>query len=288
MSETNPSVIIDVTAETFAEAVLERSFERPVVVDFWAEWCGPCKTLGPVLERLAAEYAGKFVLARAETEALPDIAQRFGVRSIPAVYGVRDGQVFDAFVGALPESSIRAWLDRLMPTPAEEALAEARRLEPTDPSAAEARYRGALGLAPTDPAAKTGLARVLLHLGRPDEARGLIAALEARGYLEPEAEAVKAELSVRAQAASTGGVAAARAALAAAPGDPALRLKLAEALAAEGGYAEALAEALDLVEGHRKALGDQPRLLMLNVFQLLPPDSDLTAEYRRKLSAALY
>jgi len=288
MSDSGPPLIIDVTSDTFTEAVIERSFARPVVVDFWAEWCGPCKTLGPVLETLVGEYAGRFVLARAETEALPEIAARFGVRSIPAVFGVRDGKVVDSFVGAQPESTIRAWLDRLMPTPAEAALAEARGLEPTDPAAAETRYRDALELGTEDPAARIGLARVLMQTGQSGEAGALIEGLEKRGYLEPDAEAVKAGLSVHAQAASTGGVASSRDRLAADPADPALRLKLAEALAASGGYEEALGLALTLVEDRPGGLGDEPRRLMLNVFQLLPPDSELASEYRRRLSAALY
>ena len=143
----------DVTAETFDRDVIEQSFARPVVVDFWAEWCAPCRTLGPVLEALVKEYGGKFALAKADTEALPEIASQFGVRSIPAVFGVRDGRVVNSFVGAIPESSIRDWLDRLLPTPAEEAMAEARRLEPTDPASAEPLYRAALEPGPNDPRA---------------------------------------------------------------------------------------------------------------------------------------
>ena len=287
MTEPTPTPIIDVTAETFAREVVERSWERPVVVDFWADWCGPCKTLGPVLERLAGEYAGKFILVKAETEALSEIASKFGVRSIPAVFGVRDGRIVDSFVGAQPESTIRAWLDRLMPTPAELVLAEALRIEPTDPAAAEARFRDALTLAPTDPTAQIGLARVLGQLGRVDEARALIAVLEKRGFLESEAEAVKAGLSLQTQAATSGGVESSRASLAADPDNPALRLQLAEALAASGAYEEALGLALALVEERSKSLGDEPRRLMLNVFQLLPPDSELASEYRRQLSTAL-
>ncbi len=288
MSEPNASHVIELTVENFTREVIERSHERPVVVDFWAEWCQPCRTLGPVLEKLAQEFDGKFVLAKAETEAMPEIAARFGVRSIPAVYGVRDGQVFDSFVGALPEATIRDWLLGLLPTPAEELLAEAKRLEPVDAPGAEARYRSALDLGPNDPAARTGLARVLLRQGKTDEARALLSALEARGFLEPEAEAMKAELSLRTQAAGTGGVEATRAASAADPGDPALRLKMAEALAASGDHGEALALALALVEDHRKEFGEEARRLMVNVFQFLPADSDLAADYRRKLSAALY
>lgn len=287
-SEPTPAHIVEVTAENFVREVIERSNETPVVVDFWAQWCQPCRTLGPLLEKLAVEADGTFILAKAETEALPEIAAEFGVRSIPAVFAVRDGRVVDEFVGALPESSLRAWLQGIMPSPAARLASQARRLEATDAPSAESRYREALELSPHDPALKTGLARVLLQQGKLDETGTLVLALEARGYLEPEAEAVKAGLALRAQGAASGGVEASRAALAAEPDDLAKTLHLAEALAAAGGYDEALELALAVVEQGRKEAREEARRVMINVFQLLPVDSELAAEYRRRLSAALY
>ena len=287
-SAANQAHVVEVTAENFVREVIERSNETPVVVDFWATWCQPCRILGPVLEKLAVEAGGTFILAKAETEALPEIAAEFGVRSIPAVFAVRDGRVVDSFVGALPESSIRAWLERIMPTPAERLAAEALRLEATEPAAAESRYREALALTPTDAAVKTGLARVLLLQGQADETRKLVAELEARGYLEPEAEAVKAGLALRDQGAASGGVEASRDALAADPTDPPRKLHLAEALAASGAYDEALELALAVVEEGGKEAREAARRVMINVFQLLPADSEVVADYRRRLSAALY
>jgi putative thioredoxin len=289
MSQTpeNPHVI-EATVENFQREVIERSYEVPVVVDFWAAWCAPCRALGPVLERLATEYAGKFVLVKADTELLPEIAGGFGVRSIPAVFGLRDGQAVDGFLGAQPEAVVREWLDRLMPSPAEQIAAEARRLEPDDPKAAEARYRAALDLEPDSPTTLLGLARVSVRQGRFDEARTLIRTLEGRGYFDPQVDSVKAELELQAQATGTGGVAAARAALAARPDDPALRLELAETLAASGQHEEALELALALVEEHRKDVSESARQLMVNVFHVLPPESELVSEFRRRLSLALY
>ena len=282
--------VVDITRDNFQAEVLERSNERLVVVDFWAEWCAPCRVLGPLLEKLAGEHAGKVVLAKVDSETAPEVASAFGVRSIPAVFGVRDGQVVDSFVGALPEMEVRAWLKRLLPSRAEELAIEAKALASSDPKAAEARYRESLKLAPDAPLVKAGLAHVLLHQGKVEETRELLKGLEGRGYLEPEAEAVKADLALHEQASTSGGVGTCRAAVAANPDDASARLKLAEALAASGpvGYSEALTIALDLVETQRKPLSEEARQVMLNVFQLLPSDSELSNEYRRKLFTALY
>ena len=284
--------IVDITKDNFQAEVLDRSSERLVVVDFWAEWCGPCKVLGPVLEKLTKDpaFAGKFILAKVDTETAPEVASAFRIESIPAVFAVRDGEVVDAFVGALPELEIRNWLKSLLPSKAEELATEAKALSGSDPNAAEAKYRESLKLEADSPSVKAGLAHVLLHQGKVDETREILKALEARGYLEPEAEAVKADLSLHEQAATTGGVGASRAAVAANHGDPEAKLKLAEALAGSGpvGYTEALEIALDLVETQRKPLSDEAQKVMLNVFQLLPADSEVANEYRKKLFTALY
>jgi putative thioredoxin len=224
---------------------------------------------------------------KVDVDQASDVAGGFGVRSIPAVFGVRDGQVFDAFTGVLPENTIRQWIDRLLPTPAESLTMQAHSLEATDPGAAEAKYAEALAIVPDLPEAQLGLARLALAAGRTEEAAGVIVALERRGFLEPEGEKLKAELILTTQAANTGGVDAARAALAAEPKDLARKFALAEALAASGGYEEALALCLDLVERDRKGVGEQARQTMLAVFQLLPPDSPLLTEFRRQLSLVL-
>lgn len=242
--------------------------------------------LGPVLEKVAREYAGRFVLAKANSDTMPDIAAAFGVRGIPAVFGLRDGKVVDSFVGVIPESAIRAFVERLLPSQAERLVAEARALEGTDPGAAEVRYREALESAPNDPAALTGLMRVLAGVGRIHEARKILDQLERRGYLEPEAERVKAEILLREAGAEAGRVEEAKAAVEAAPNDLHARFRLAEALAAAGRHAEALELALDLVERDRKGVGEDARKLMLAVFQVLG-DSDLAREYRRKLAFLL-
>jgi putative thioredoxin len=283
------SWVIEATSENFQQEVIERSFQVPVVIDFWAEWCGPCKMLGPVLERLADDYGGQFVLAKVDTDREVGLATEFGVRSIPAVYALRDGRPVDGFVGVQPESAIRAWLDRLLPTPAQRIAAEAAQLETTDPRSAEAKYNVALSLDSGLPQAQLGLARIAMGDGRLDDAKARIADMErSAGFLEPDAERLKAELTLRLQGREAGGsVESARAALAQNPDDPELKLQLAEALAAAGQYADALALCLELVERHRKTVGERARQIMVAIFQLLPPDSELVTEFQRQLSLAL-
>jgi putative thioredoxin len=284
----NSSWVIEATSANFERDVIERSSQVPVVVDFWAEWCGPCKALGPLLERLAEEYGGTFVLAKIDTDGESDLAMQFGIRSIPAVYGLRDGKVVDGFIGVQSETAIRAWLDRLMPTPTEQLIAEAGRLEASDPHAAEAKYNEVLSLDPASTEAQIGLARIALDQGRLDEAQARIVAMERQGFLEPEAEKLKAELVLRLQAQEGGGdVEAARAALAEHPDDRNLKFQLAEALAASGQYADALAICLELVERDRKGVGERARQTMVAIFQLLPPDSELVTEFQRQLSMVL-
>jgi putative thioredoxin len=292
VSDTNaPSVfLIEPTRETFEAEVIERSRSVPVVIDFWAPWCGPCLRLGPLLEKLAQDYAGKFVLAKIDTEKEPQLAAQFGVRSIPAVFGVRDGKAVDGFLGVQPEATIKAWLDRLLPTPAEQIVAHALELEATDPKTAEARFNSALSFDPDLLAAHLGLARIALGEGRLEDAQARIASLERRGYLEPEAEKLKAELTLRMQAQQAGVVSleSARAALASNPDDLKLKFQLAESLAAAGQYSDALALCLELVERDRKGkIGEQARQTMVAIFQILPPDSELVTENQRQLSFVL-
>jgi putative thioredoxin len=285
--------IVEAQADTFQQEVVDRSRELPVVVDFWAQWCQPCRLLAPILEKLAVEYGGKFLLVKADTDRLPDAATQFGVQSIPAVYGLRGGELVDMFVGVLSETQIRAWLDRLLPSPAELLLAEARPLEAIDPAGAEAKYRQAIELAPELAAARIALATLLVSAassdeGRTSEARALIDQLSGRGFLEPEAQRVKALLDLEAHGLQAGGLDECRAAAEAEPGNMELQLKLAESLAAHGEYATALELALRIVETDRKQSREPARKLMIDIFQLLPGDSELTSAFRRKLSMALY
>jgi putative thioredoxin len=160
----------DVTDETFESAVLDRSVEVPVVVDLWAEWCGPCRTLGPILEKVITETDGKVELVKVDVDANPQVSQAFRVQSIPAVFAIRDKKVVDSFIGALPEAQVRAWVEGLAPPPAEaDVLAEA---------GDEESLRRALALESDHPVAVPRLADLLVHRGGEgdvDEALALLA-----------------------------------------------------------------------------------------------------------------
>lgn len=287
MSDNQNPNVIDATREGFDREVIERSKELPVVVDFWAAWCGPCRQLGPLLEKLAEEYEGKFLLAKADTDQLGDIASSFGVQGIPAVFALKDARIVDYFVGVQSEKTLRAFLDRLMPSELEKLVLEAKGLEGSDAKGAEGKYREALEKDSELAGARIGLARVLMEAGRLEEAGKEIAYLERRAFLEPEAEQIKAEITLREQGKDSGGLEAARAEVEARPGDLKARFHLAEALAAARKYGEALEIALDLVERDRKGVGEEARQTMLAIFNLLPADDPLVVEYRRKLSFVL-
>ncbi|HXX89625.1 MAG TPA: tetratricopeptide repeat protein [Acidimicrobiales bacterium] len=159
--------MIDVTDDTFEQAVIERSDEVPVVVDLWAPWCGPCRTLGPILERVVADTEGKVELAKVNVDENPRVAATFQAQSIPAVYAVAGRRVVDGFIGAVPEAQVKAFVERLAPVPTEADLLAA--------AGDETSLRRALELEHDHPAAVVGLARLLVEQGRADEALELLA-----------------------------------------------------------------------------------------------------------------
>lgn len=279
----------DVSIEEFEAKVVVQADTVPVVVDFWAPWCEPCKTLKPMLEKLAAEYKGRFILAMVNADENPELSQHFGVRSIPAVKVLFQGQLVDEFNGALPEGQLREFLDRiaLPAAPGEADLrAEAAALVAEGQlDAALAKLVAASQANPQDQAIQLDAVDVLMQLGRNDEARQLLAGEYTNETAR--ANALRARLALADGAADTVGI---EARLAANPADHAARLELSRAYAAQNRFREALEAALDVVVRDRFFDAGAGRRAMLQLFEALGGSEqydDLIREFRRKLSAAL-
>jgi len=279
---------METSTRTFEKDVIERSKQVPVVVDFWAPWCSPCRQLGPILEKLANESQGRFVLVKLNTEQNPDLAAAFGIQSIPLVVAFRDGKPVNQFMGLLPEENLRDWLATFLPGPADELLAQGEAQEAEDAAAAESTYRQALEIDPANPKVKTRLARTLLAQERVDECRAIIEELERRGFLEPEAERIKSQLDLRASAEGAGDITELRQTVDSDPANLSLKLKLADALAVAGQYEEALQLCLEIIQRDKANTGVEAKDSMLKIFDMLGNESELVSSYRRKLATALY
>lgn len=280
--------ISEVLTDEFDRDVIEKSMELPVVVDFWATWCEPCRQLTPLLEKLTNEYAGKFQLAKINIDQCPDIASAFQVQTIPYVVAISQGQPVNHFMGPLPEDQLREWLATFLPSAADELFRRGEEIEKEDPAAAEVCYREALELQPDDERIKIRLAKVVLAQNRDEEAAKIIAELESRGFLEPEAERVKSELELRQGAQESGGILEARAAVESNPNDFSSQIKLADVLAVENKHREALEICLSVVEADKTGAGVEAKETMVKIFDMLGSASELTSEYRRKLATMWY
>ncbi|MCX8005873.1 MAG: thioredoxin, partial [Burkholderiaceae bacterium] len=227
--------MIDTTEDRFTRDVIEASRERPVLVDFWAPWCGPCRALGPLLEKLERDYKGRFALVKVNSDENPELSAQFNVRSIPYVIAFVDGKPVDAFVGALPESQLRAFIDRLIPNPSElERRKAAQLLAAGEFAAAATALRAAIALDPDNDAARGDLVTLLLDRmpGAPDDARlqeaeQVLEAVSRRRQNEPAFAALRTRLAALKESARLPDLAELQARVAAAPEDLAARLQLA-------------------------------------------------------------
>jgi putative thioredoxin len=274
--------VIDVTDGTFPTAVLEESRRRTVVVDFWAPWCGPCRSLSPVLEKLAAEGEGRFVVAKVNTDENSRFAGEFGVRGIPAVFAVKDGEVIDAFTGALPEAAVRQFIDRVAPSPVDVAAsAGLARLAQHDDAAARAHFEEVRAAAPTDARALLGLAVIAARAGDAAAARDWLAQV---AVVPPRLAALATEAKTLLDAGG-GDVDAARAAVASDPADVDAALRLSALLFAAGDHAGAFAALLDCLAKVKGPRRDDLRRRLLELFDVVGARAPVVEEARKRLAA---
>jgi putative thioredoxin len=280
--------IADVTQQTFESLVLAKSREIPVLADFWAAWCGPCKQLMPVLAKLADEYAGKFFLAKINSDTEQPLAAQYGVKSLPTVKLFKNGQVVEEFMGAQPEKSIRALLDRHIPRASDtlvyNAMLAARSGKPDE---ALAILQQAAKTDPTNDRAKLELARLQAYLGHVDEAETTLAALSAEARASTDAVGLRAQLEFARIVTSARPPDALLAAIAANTRDSAARYELAAHLVLRQQYEAALDQLLEIVRTDRTFRDDAGRKAMVSIFNQLGGSGDIVKQYRTKLSMVL-
>jgi putative thioredoxin len=288
MSETAADWVFDVNEADFEQKVLEQSTVRPVVLDFWATWCPPCRALGPILEKVIVERAGQVVLAKIDVDKNQNLAATFQINGIPAVKAMRNRQLVLQFEGLLPEAGLRAFLDRLMPSEVEKELNRAEGLEASDPPAAATAYREILTKDARNDAARVGLARVLLALKQFAEIPGILEPVAVEGILGTEAARLTAQLELAQKTQGLPDETALRQQAAADPKNARPLLELGTQLASRGQYEPALAALLQAAERDPVLAAGPVREAMVQIFYALGSSHPLADEYRTKLARLLY
>jgi putative thioredoxin len=288
MGEGKSSWIVDIAEADFEREVLERSRQTPVIVDFWAPWCGPCRALGPILERLAEERRGEFILAKVNTDEAQNLAMAFRIEAIPAVKAFRDGEIVLEFTGVLPEPQLREFLNRICPSDADRLARQALDLESRQPTEAERLYQRALEMDQNHQAALVGRARLLLARGEERRAAELLERALPGGELASQVDRMRSILDLRQLAREMGDEESARRRVAAEPENAKAHYELGCIFAAAGRYAEALTELLAAAERDKRLGAAEAREAMVKIFHIVGVRSELADEYRDKLTRVLY
>lgn len=278
--------LINVEQSSFAQDVLERSHELPVLVDFWAPWCGPCRTLGPILEKLLEEKPGRFLLAKIDSDQNQEIASQYSIRGIPAVKLFVDGEVVDEFTGALPERAVRQFLDRAIPSPLDRLAQQAKLLmEQEEWQKAEIIYTDILKQESNHTASLLGMIEILLQTENNPDAQQRFEQLPFQTKESPEGKILRARLLFSGQADDLQPL---HNQVTKNPHDLEARLALGHGLVKQEQYAEGMEQFLEMIRQDRAFQEDAGRKAILQVFDLLGPTHPLVTNYRPKLSALLF
>jgi putative thioredoxin len=296
---TAAAAIKDTSLATFAADVLDASMDVPVIVDFWAPWCGPCKQLTPLLERAVADAKGKVRLVKVNIDENPEIAQQLRIQSIPTVYAFRNGQPVDGFMGAIPEGQIKTFIQGLLAGAPAGAEAEGPDIDQALTLAAQALAKRDLPTAaqifgeilqeePGHPKAVAGLARCYLESGDIERAKKTLGLVKPDGQADESIRAVQAEVALKERAMNAGDVAPLKAKVEANPADLDARFQLATVLDVKGAREEAIDQLLEIMRRDRKWNEDAARKQLLTLFEAMGPTDPRTIQGRRRLSSLLF